>query len=756
MNDTGKSKEQLIAELADLRQQIITLQSEQSSTLRRKQQENYLDQLRAIYYLADTISRSKTTADIYKNALNALRITLQADAAIISLFNIEGQAYFKTWLSVSDKFLNDAADYLPWSSAEKNPSPIFVSNLKRAPIATKLREALLAEGFQAIVFVPLAFQDKLLGHFIFAYNQPHPFNEAELWLTQTIASHVAFATERQRIEVEQQRLLTTEWEQRRQVEKEAFRLSHRFLTLQYAGATIAASLDVQFVLDTFSTEMVNLLSVKGCIIYEWNQTDEVITVIARHGPTGWWPHQKLGTVHPLVDNSLPQWVLTTRQAQYLVANQPDITSADREYMERNYIKALLMLPMEFQNHVVGLIEAIDDSTERTFTIDEIAFAQLLANQAASAIENAHLYTQARHEIAERVEAEQRLRQIATHNQAILNAIPDAIFQFNRDGQLLDYKIQDDNSLSTWMWETNWHQKSNVNDGATFFPTDLTDLIKKHIHQALDTRTIQIFEYEAHSALQPQNFEIRLVASGQNEVLVIIRDVTERKRAERQLIRAERLTALGQLAAALAHEINNPLQAIQSYLDLMLKYPLEPGEGNQYLQMIRHQMTRISEITKQVLNFARPQPASYQKIHPGDLIEQVLLLVRKELERHSFQVTITPTPNLSAIIGSSDQLTQVFLNIIINALEASPQGGRLNIALYAEQDDVVISFTTDGPAIPIDALPHIFEPFFTTKIDGSGLGLWICHSIVQQHGGSLTAENLTNNQGVVFVIRLPQA
>ena len=925
MNDLTKSKAQLIAELNDLRQQITTLQTEQSLIQRRKQQDDYLDQLRAIYYLAETISRSKTAADIYKNALNALRIVLQADAVAISLFSLEGQAYFETWLGVSTQFLTDAVDYLPWSPTEKNPAPIFVSNINRAPIATKLREAAFNEGFQAIIFIPLTFQDKILGHFMFAYNHPHLFNEAELWFTQTIASHVAFASERRRIEVKQQSLLAAEQKQRQQVEtlsnifftltaqttseavldeilkqvqkivscsaaniiiieagalkivrwwgyekmggemvmataqpltgfpldveilasrqplvisdtrqnpkwvavdelnwiksfvcvpicskkrvlgllrldsdspnafsfkdserlqplanaaaialenawlyeqirqelqeriaaeEEAFRLNHRFLTLQYAGATIASSLDVQLVLDTFSAEMVNLLSVKGCIIYEWDQANEAITVIARYGPEGWWQHQKLGMTHPLADNSLPQWVLTTRQAQYLIANQPDITSADLDYMTNNCIKALLMLPMEFQNRVVGLIEAIDDNINHIFTIDEIALAQLLANQAASAIENARLYTQARREIAERVEAEKRLRQISTHNQAILNAIPDAIFQFNRDGQLLDYKIQDDTSLSTWMWERNRHQ--NIDDVATFFSTDLTNLIQQHIHQALDTRTIQIFEYEVHSALQPLNFEVRLAASEQNEVLVIIRDMTERKRTERQLIRAERLAALGQLATALAHEINNPLQAIQSYLDLMSKYPLEPGESNQYLQMIRRQMSRISEITKDVLNFARPQTVQRQEIDLIALVEQILVLVRKQLEEHNFQVNVTSTSNLPPIIGSPDHLTQVFLNIIINATQASSDQGRLDIALYLEQDEVVISFTTDGPTIPVDVLPHIFEPFFTTKMEGSGLGLWISHSLVQQHGGSLTAENLTNDQGVVFFVKLPQA
>ncbi len=927
MNDEEKSKAQLIAELEDLRRQVADLQLDKLHTRQGRQEAAHLDQLRAIYFLADMISQSESVAEIYGNAVNALRIVLHARAAAISLFDEAGGAYIETWLGLSEKFRQAIIPYLPWSPTEKHPTPLFVTNVNNAPIAQQLCDLALAENFQAMGFIPLIYHNKTLGHFMFAYDQPHQFSEAELWLTQTVASHVAFATERRRVEVEQKRLLAAEREQRLlaetlgevflaltaqtsrkavldkifdqvrrfvsytaadiamlegevlkvvrshgyrseeemklltdfnqnlsdfplahqvvasqqsrvvpdtwqepnwvvvddmawirsyvgvpissksrvlgilrltsdtpdtfsnvnltylqplanaaaialenawlydrliqelneriRAEQEASGLNQRFLTLQYASATIASSLDIQLVVDTLTREMVDLLAVRGCLIYEWNEETDTVVIIARYGPDDRWPHRSLGVAYNLADVPLMQWVITEHQAQYLTCHQTDIDPSDLTYMKREGIKTLLMLPMEIQNRVTGLIEVVDDETEREFTSDEIAFAQLLANQAAAALENARLYSQARREIAERVEAEQALQQMATRNQAILNAIPDFLFYFSRDGRLLDYKLHHDDNLPPW-GQFSEVSLDNEFDNEFHMPVELFELMMAYIEKTLATESMQLFEYQVTTPLKPLDFETRMVMSGENEILAIVRDITERKQAERQMIRAERLAALGQLAAALAHEINNPLQAIQSYLDLLLKYPLEPGENEEYLQIIRRQIDRVAEITRHVLNFARPHSTSRHYVDLGDLIEQVLILVRKQLERSKFQVRVNIMPDISPIWASPDQLTQVFLNLIMNAVEATPDGhGQLHIAIYNEYEDTItLSFTSNSQAIPEDILPHIFEPFFTTKPDGSGLGLWVSHSLVQQHGGSLAVENLTSDKGVIFTVKLP--
>ena len=759
MNDHNKSEQQLLQELVTLRRRIAKLETERLPLRQETPKIDHLEQLRAIFYLGDMISRAKSATAIYENAINAVRITLQADAVAISLFT-EGRAYLGAYRGLSDNFTQKVVVCLPWSSTEKYPTPLFVPNIKRAPIAPQLRDIIIEEQLEAIGFVPLIYQERLIGHLIFAYHQKHQFYEEELWLTQTIAGHIALAIERQGAEaaLTQSKRLYEQTQQelaeRKVAEEQAFALNGQLLTLLYAGATIASSLDLQFVLNTFAKEIVDLLEAQGCVISRWDQATNEVTVIARYSPQDWWPERALGTVYSLTNLPLSEWVLQKRRAELLTQHQADLTLPDRAYLQENKIKTLLILPMEVQGRAVGLVEVMDGHSERAFTTGEIAFTQLLANQAATGIENARLYAQAQQEIADRKRAELALRRITTRNQAILDAIPDALFFLSRSGEILNYKVSKRDDLLLGLTEEALLGQK-LGDALQMSPAMIEALLQC-IGQALDTRTVQIFEYQQPLLLNNiEVFEARLVPSAKNEILAIIRNITERKQTERQIIHTERLAALGRLAAALAHEINNPLQAMQSNLDLMLKYPLKPGESEQYLRIIHRQIERVTEISRYILNYARPQLSPSQPISVVEQIEQVLVLARKQLEEKDIQVSIDSQPNLPYILAAPQQLTQIFLNLVINAIEAiQAEQGRLNITVYRDGSEIATSFTSNGPAIPAEILPHIFEPFFTTKPEGNGLGLWVSHSLVQQYSGSLTVENLTKEQGVVFTVRLP--
>jgi two-component system NtrC family sensor kinase len=236
---------------------------------------------------------------------------------------------------------------------------------------------------------------------------------------------------------------------------------------------------------------------------------------------------------------------------------------------------------------------------------------------------------------------------------------------------------------------------------------------------------------------------------------ISRDITLVKQAEQQTLRAERLAALGRMAAALAHEINNPLQAIRSTLDLVIDYPLEPDERDTSLRVIRQEIDRLSQVTKRVLQFARPSSAPRRITSLSDLLNQTLSLVSKHLQ-HSHIQLMSEMNEMDSVLISPEQFSQVFLNIMLNAIDAVGEGGKLAIRLCRENDQAVVYFENNGPSIPTEEMAHIFEPFFTTKSDGSGLGLSISHGIVRQHGGTITAENISDQRGVRFTIRLPFA
>ncbi|MGB8648041.1 MAG: PAS domain S-box protein, partial [Anaerolineae bacterium] len=237
------------------------------------------------------------------------------------------------------------------------------------------------------------------------------------------------------------------------------------------------------------------------------------------------------------------------------------------------------------------------------------------------------------------------------------------------------------------------------------------------------------------------------------VMGISRDITRQKQVEEQTVRSERLAALGRMAAALAHEINNPLQALQSTLDLVLDFELDEAERTSNLEIIRQEIERLSQVTARILNFARPVATRHRRVDVSAIVQDTLNLAYKQLQHAHIQVTTDLKP-MPQILAAPEQLAQVFLNLVLNAVQAMPERGHLHAAASAEGEGIMITFTNDGPPIPPQDLPHLFDAFFTTKAEGSGIGLFISQLIVQQHGGTIQAENLP--EGVRFTVYLPFA
>ncbi|MCB0195425.1 MAG: PAS domain S-box protein [Anaerolineae bacterium] len=522
---------------------------------------------------------------------------------------------------------------------------------------------------------------------------------------------------------------------------------HQLLTLQFVSSAIASNTGLQNMLDYVSRAMAKLLDVPACAISEWDTETNTLPLLIEYGPDDWWDDDLLEEVYELQDFPLTRQVLFERCAQQLTINQPNIDQAELEYMREINIKTLLLVPMEFQNRVVGLVELMDDQVERTFTIADIIFVRLLANLAAGTIEYARLYQQVQQELSERILAEEELRQSESRNKALLDTIPDLVFQITRNGYYVDCKGGDSLDVNAAF---GIEIGKNVTD---LLPPEIADLILNNIQKTVQTRQMQIFEYQLQRPYGVQDYETRMVANGTDEVIGIVQNITTRKHAEQKAIHEERLAALGQLAATLAHEINNPLQAVQSHLDIVLNYALDPEKSRLHLTIIRNQIERLHSIMRPVLNLSRPQSTPRQHVSVVELIEQVLILVEKKLELNKLHVS-TDFQEVAPVLAVTEQLTQVFLNLILNAIEAAPPNSHLQIATFNKNEAIMITFTNQGPPIALEMMPHIFELFYTTKSEGSGLGLWISRNLIQQHGASLSAENLADNEGVVFSIQLP--
>jgi two-component system NtrC family sensor kinase len=227
-------------------------------------------------------------------------------------------------------------------------------------------------------------------------------------------------------------------------------------------------------------------------------------------------------------------------------------------------------------------------------------------------------------------------------------------------------------------------------------------------------------------------------------------------SQAQLIQSAKLAATGQLAASIAHEINNPLQAVQSCVYLIADGAPQDDPNVKYVDIAREELDRIARIVGRMLDFHHPGTEARQATDVNDLIENVLALAHKRLQHSNILVQTDLTPNLPKIQAVGDHIKQVLLNLFLNALEAMPQGGTLQVqtaSLHPTDKWVTISIQDDGIGIGQEDLTHLFEPFYTTKSSGTGLGLSISYDIVAQHGGKIEVES-EPGRGTTFTIRLP--
>jgi len=250
------------------------------------------------------------------------------------------------------------------------------------------------------------------------------------------------------------------------------------------------------------------------------------------------------------------------------------------------------------------------------------------------------------------------------------------------------------------------------------------------------------------------------ASGQIAgAIASARDITDSKRMEQQLIQNERLAAMGQMIAGVAHELNNPLTAVLGVTELLRDSTPEDSARKQ-LDIAHRQARRAAQIVQSLLAFSRPPQPRKICLNLSELIQRSLQLHEHSLRTNCVTVDFAAAPDLPPILGDTSQLTQVFLNLIVNAEQAIREvrdQGVLRIRVSRAGERVLATFQDDGAGIPGDILPRIFDPFFTTKRPGrgTGLGLSICLAILREHNGEIEAEPLPEG-GSLFTISLPIA
>jgi two-component system NtrC family sensor kinase len=383
---------------------------------------------------------------------------------------------------------------------------------------------------------------------------------------------------------------------------------------------------------------------------------------------------------------------------------------------------------------IGAISLVSRRAGR-FTDDTLALVRAVAIPAAIAIQNARLLTalsQGKREWEQTVDA-------ISHGICVVDATG-TIRRANRTFcAMVDIPLT---GIAGRPW-------------VTLLPTAWTEIVRSLL-DAPDAR--------APRDLPAGNRAFRVSAlplqdAGAAAAVLVFEDQTPTRRLQEQLIQSEKMSAIGQLIAGVAHDLNNPLASVVGFADYLVENSgLVPPDLVEPLRAIQQEAERAAGIVKNLLTFARKQEQRRQVAAIRELVDNTLLLLRNQLIACKIETTVDIAPGIPDVCVDVNQLQQVFVNLIHNAAQAiaaARVGSRIAIRARAWLDGVAITVEDDGPGVPPDLVERIFEPFFTTKNpgEGTGLGLSICHGIIKEHGGRLSHVPMAQ-RGAMFQVELP--
>ena len=240
------------------------------------------------------------------------------------------------------------------------------------------------------------------------------------------------------------------------------------------------------------------------------------------------------------------------------------------------------------------------------------------------------------------------------------------------------------------------------------------------------------------------------------------DLTERIEMERalsktqeQLLQSEKLAAMGRLTSQIAHELNNPLYGIMNTLELLKSEVPPENKRRKLLDMSLSEIVRLADMLKKMLSFSKPEQELKKVVNLTSVVDEILLLHEKQLQEHSIKISPRFEKNLPEVYASTNQLRQVFLNMVSNARDAMPEGGSLTVKTFSDEKFVNITFSDTGVGISEENIGKIFDSFFTTKssVKGVGLGLSVCYGFIKDHGGDIKVKS-KQGEGTTFIISLP--
>ncbi len=516
------------------------------------------------------------------------------------------------------------------------------------------------------------------------------------------------------------------------------------------SSIINSSLSIGTIFRMVVSELRKIIDYSRASLLLYNERDDDLLIFALD--TEMKTVMKKGVKAP-IEGTSAGWVVRNNKPWISDDLQNTSFSLDRKLL-REGIRSTISIPL-FHDRMLGVFN-FDSTRPSQYSEKDLEILLPVAKHIAVALENALLFEEISKEkkewertfdaITDMVWIEDGKQQVIRANHALLTrtGFSKAEIASKRCSELLG--------------------KIDVTLVGCLCSVTLKD--KQPSFQELKSTGGGIFHFWAYPLIDEEG---RLYA-----VVHYLKEVTAQKRIEQQLIRTDKLASLGTLVAGIAHEINNPLGIIAGYSEALLDRAREKSltgvkefeDFPEYLKTIHSEIFRCKGILKSLLEFARPSGGTFREIDINELIKEVLLLLQHRTARLKHSISLNLNREVSKIYADAGSLRQLVMNLLLNAIYFTPEGG--GIFIETEQYDasrepgftgcprrVRLSVRDTGAGIPGDLIDKIFDPFFTTKPvgEGTGLGLTICHKIVEEHGGSIDVKS-EPGKGAAFIISLP--
>ena len=419
--------------------------------------------------------------------------------------------------------------------------------------------------------------------------------------------------------------------------------------------------------------------------------------------------------------------------------QPPSTARAQMLAEMDELNTDLVLPVRYQGEITGLLVFAPRSSGRIYGGNGRTTLRLVAEQLGVALANSRLYTEA--------------RQSEAYNQFLVEHLSCGVIATNPQGLLTVVNPEARRLLQ-------------LDESAAPADIELLPEIAGLITPTLQGDTVAHDEELILRSGARDQAHLRVsclpFASESEELLgavLVINDYTAVERLQRQVRQADRLASIGTLASGMAHEIKNPLTALKTFTQLLPKRYNDAEFRDDFSGLAGSEIARIERIVNQLLAFARPAPLMIEQVALHEIISGAMRLVAPQASRQNVEVRKRLLATDDCTAADKDRLQQVLLNLLLNALQATPAGGWVEITTELEPNDaeheplIRLDVKDNGSGIPSEMLPHIFDPFFTTKSEGTGLGLSVSYNIIIEHKGRMEVRSEIG-QGTCFSVYLP--